>query len=377
MGGASSSKVKVQPHIEPVMEVPCTKQSDFPSADEKPSATEHQGDYLKSLALGDMKNGWGDQYRDYDGTLKEVGKNRQMKVEWSDDEVKPQPTPMKTPVKQPPSQQRPTPPSKPRPPPPMHRPSNALAQKPTVPTTPASHTVVYAPPTSATPPPAQRATFTPERRFSSDDDADTVNTSGMNTNEHLQALYYSGRQATDSSIRYTTTSSSKDDGDYIAEFSGDSTKTPTRPRPDSVPPLNLDSPVTAPLTTPSIKPSPPMKHPPVRPLSVNVNMQATMNPSPSPHATSSNARYTTPTRAPRPSGPIPAPPPRPVQARHAVKETKDVKRNRAQLPATLTHAKPTTGDWLKKRYIVNNYILLDTLGTGSYAEVTHASDIWY
>jgi len=46
-----------------------------------------------------------------------------------------------------------------------------------------------------------------------------------------------------------------------------------------------------------------------------------------------------------------------------------VKRNRAQLPSTLVHAAPTTGDWLKKRYIVNNYILLDTLGSGSYGEV--------
>jgi hypothetical protein len=54
---------------------------------------------------------------------------------------------------------------------------------------------------------------------------------------------------------------------------------------------------------------------------------------------------------------------------HEVKETSDVKRNRAQLPSKLTHAKPTTGDWLNKRYIVNNYILLDTLGTGSYGEV--------
>lgn len=58
-----------------------------------------------------------------------------------------------------------------------------------------------------------------------------------------------------------------------------------------------------------------------------------------------------------------------AQQHHEVKETKDVKRNRAQLPSTLTHAKPTTGDWLKKRYIVNNYILLDVLGTGSYGEV--------
>lgn len=55
---------------------------------------------------------------------------------------------------------------------------------------------------------------------------------------------------------------------------------------------------------------------------------------------------------------------------YEVKETNDVKRNRAKLPPTMIHAKPTTGDWLKKRYIVNNYILLDTLGTGSYGEVT-------
>lgn len=54
---------------------------------------------------------------------------------------------------------------------------------------------------------------------------------------------------------------------------------------------------------------------------------------------------------------------------YEVKETNDVKRNRAKLPPTMVHAKPTTGDWLKKRYIVNNYILLDTLGTGSYGEV--------
>ena len=52
-----------------------------------------------------------------------------------------------------------------------------------------------------------------------------------------------------------------------------------------------------------------------------------------------------------------------------VKETHAVKRNRISLPSTLTHAQPTMGDWLNKRYIVNNYILLDILGEGSYAEV--------
>jgi hypothetical protein len=52
-----------------------------------------------------------------------------------------------------------------------------------------------------------------------------------------------------------------------------------------------------------------------------------------------------------------------------VKETHAVKRNHASLPQQLIHASPVMGDWLKQRYLVNNYILLDTLGTGSYAEV--------
>jgi [calcium/calmodulin-dependent protein kinase] kinase len=68
-------------------------------------------------------------------------------------------------------------------------------------------------------------------------------------------------------------------------------------------------------------------------------------------------------------------PPKPMnKAPHEVKETTDVKRNRAQLPSQLIHAKPTTGDWLKKRYIVNNYILLDVLGVGSYGEVRMCKD---
>ena len=54
---------------------------------------------------------------------------------------------------------------------------------------------------------------------------------------------------------------------------------------------------------------------------------------------------------------------------YTVKETNAVKRNRASIPLQLTHAQPKTGDWLNKRYIVNNYILLDILGEGSYAEV--------
>ena len=57
-----------------------------------------------------------------------------------------------------------------------------------------------------------------------------------------------------------------------------------------------------------------------------------------------------------------------------MKETTDVKRNKAQLPSALIHAKPTAGDWLNKRYIVNNYILLDALGAGSYGEVRLCKD---
>ena len=68
--------------------------------------------------------------------------------------------------------------------------------------------------------------------------------------------------------------------------------------------------------------------------------------------------------APKPASKVP----------HEVKETTDVKRNRAHLPEELKHNKPTTGDWLKKRYIVNNYILLDVLGVGSYGEVRMCKD---
>ena len=71
--------------------------------------------------------------------------------------------------------------------------------------------------------------------------------------------------------------------------------------------------------------------------------------------------------------PNPAPVPHgAVMTAPVVKETKNVKRNRAQIPTQLAHALPTTGDWMNKRYIVNNYILLEILGTGSYGEVSVA-----
>ena len=69
------------------------------------------------------------------------------------------------------------------------------------------------------------------------------------------------------------------------------------------------------------------------------------------------------------------PPSRPFagQSPHAVKETHVVKRERLNVPSVM-HAQPTGGDWLKKRYVVNNYILLTTLGTGSYGEVRLCKD---
>jgi len=50
-----------------------------------------------------------------------------------------------------------------------------------------------------------------------------------------------------------------------------------------------------------------------------------------------------------------------------VKDTIRVKRKKAALPTRKPDAR--MGNWLTNRYIVNNYILLNQLGTGSYAEV--------
>eukprot|EP00814_Leptocylindrus_danicus_P006247 CAMPEP_0116009484 /NCGR_PEP_ID=MMETSP0321-20121206/3459_1 /TAXON_ID=163516 /ORGANISM="Leptocylindrus danicus var. danicus, Strain B650" /LENGTH=865 /DNA_ID=CAMNT_0003478453 /DNA_START=29 /DNA_END=2627 /DNA_ORIENTATION=+ len=50
-----------------------------------------------------------------------------------------------------------------------------------------------------------------------------------------------------------------------------------------------------------------------------------------------------------------------------VKDTVTVKRKKASLPQQKPNA--TSGNWLTNRYIVNDYILLNELGKGSYAEV--------
>lgn len=53
---------------------------------------------------------------------------------------------------------------------------------------------------------------------------------------------------------------------------------------------------------------------------------------------------------------------------HTVKDTKDIVCKKANLPE-LQHERPTKGTWLSKRHLVNNYILLELLGSGSYGQV--------
>jgi serine/threonine protein kinase len=89
-----------------------------------------------------------------------------------------------------------------------------------------------------------------------------------------------------------------------------------------------------------------------------------------------SAIVTSPARSIASTNPLHSPSAAGGQA-YTVKETKDVKRNIAQLPRNLNHPKPTTGDWINKRYFVNNYILLDTLGKGSYGEVRLCRDRQY
>ncbi|KAK1941359.1 Serine/threonine-protein kinase GRIK2 [Phytophthora citrophthora] len=54
----------------------------------------------------------------------------------------------------------------------------------------------------------------------------------------------------------------------------------------------------------------------------------------------------------------------------AIRDTKVVKKKKAELPQhNLPHPVPKFGDWLNSRTMINNYIILETLGTGGYAEV--------
>lgn len=54
----------------------------------------------------------------------------------------------------------------------------------------------------------------------------------------------------------------------------------------------------------------------------------------------------------------------------AIRDTKIVKKKKAELPQhNLPHPVPKFGDWLNSRTMINNYIILEALGAGSYAEV--------
>jgi hypothetical protein len=108
----------------------------------------------------------------------------------------------------------------------------------------------------------------------------------------------------------------------------------------------------------SQQPAPPAHHPPSSSSHYSTSSSVAISSQQlNLHPTNSHAR------PPTSSVPVPV-----------VKETKNVKRNKVQLPSKISHATPTTGDWLNKRYIVNNYILLDTLGAGSYGEVRLCKD---
>lgn len=174
------------------------------------------------------------------------------------------------------------------------------------------------------------------------------------------------------------------DDNMYADFS-DTEARDNYHRPSSVPVLNIpaSAKVAAPPQGPhKVKPAPPKSLPP------NVNVTAGAKPRPPSINVNASPMHTTKgpktiSGAPTPSRKQPMhqqPSPSNIRSgsglarKHEVKETKDVKRNRAQLPSALNHVKPTTGDWLKKRYIVNNYILLDVLGTGSYGEVRLCKD---
>mmetsp|Transcript_6824 Transcript_6824/g.11336 ORF Transcript_6824/g.11336 Transcript_6824/m.11336 type:complete len:1305 (+) Transcript_6824:255-4169(+) len=162
--------------------------------------------------------------------------------------------------------------------------------------------------------------------------------------------------------------SSSDIGDdMIADFGSDES-VDTFNRPNNVPKLKI--PTSAMSATPpqgphkaGMKPTPPKGMP------SNMNMKVGI---PTPMNGPKSKMTPTPVRKQQPIHQPSPPNTRGASQggkRHEVKETRDVKRNRAQLPSALKHVKPTTGDWLKKRYIVNNYIMLDVLGTGSYGEV--------
>lgn len=60
----------------------------------------------------------------------------------------------------------------------------------------------------------------------------------------------------------------------------------------------------------------------------------------------------------------------PVITPSVIRDTKIVKKKKAAVPKrNLPHPTPKFGDWLNSRRMINNYIILESLGAGSYAEV--------
>ncbi|CAH0371848.1 unnamed protein product [Pelagomonas calceolata] len=96
--------------------------------------------------------------------------------------------------------------------------------------------------------------------------------------------------------------------------------------------------------------------------------ERTPPPTPRPRATPAPARTPTPSRRRAAASPPPA------AGGGGVVDTSRVSRRKASLPTEMAHPMPTSGDFLKKRYMVNNYILLDSVGTGSYADVRLAKE---
>ena len=61
--------------------------------------------------------------------------------------------------------------------------------------------------------------------------------------------------------------------------------------------------------------------------------------------------------------------PSPNKAVNHIRDTKVVNKRKAVLSKNLPHLPVKSGDWLNSRRMINNFIILESLGTGSYAEV--------
>ena len=323
-----------------------------------------------------------DQQRDYDQTLQKMEINKGAQLQWS------------SPVS------------------PSASITNNIASKSSDPIDTSHRNIVKKP--SGPPPPIKKFTFDPStgnaippthqtvivQSFNSDQSSNKVNnvlpnsppfpvssTSSGNSSNMRPILRPALKKPTQPSpIRQSMHLESVDDDDLeMGEFSTDSTlnSTPFK-RPDNIPLLVIPM-----SPTPSSNKTPVAK---VNNISITTSNSIVNKPSQFPpnyhHSSGGSVSGSHPFPSPlKPStavhnivpvpnlgpGPNLVPTPQDLNL-PVVKETKDVKRNRAQIPDTLRHAKPNTGNWLNNRYIVNNYILLDVLGTGSYGEVRLCKD---